>query len=425
MQAAATDNGLNISLGEQHSFPLGDVFHYLQAASVKEVLEQAVLAAPLFTVRWRWAAGRSLALLRFQGGKKVPPQIQRMRAEDLLAAVFPQAIACQENIVGDIAIPDHVLVRETMNDVLTEALDLEGLQRVLGDIAAGRIRCLAVDTATPSVFSHEILNANPYAYLDDAPLEERRARAVEMRRVLPPDVASEIGRLDPSAIAEVRADAWPDVRDADELHDALLTLVALPEPESAPAAVSASTASPLQEALARSIPEWRGFFAELAAQQRATRAAHAGRNYWVSAERAAALSASFRRRGVRRALARSGRSRRFHRRRALRIAQRLDGPRGSHDGRRTEPSPRPARRRNRQSTPAPGSERLHFARAIHRFGAAGVRLAASEPNGAIAASSRAFTGSPSVNCASRSSRSRPRNSCAGYCAGNTSLPARN
>ena len=166
-----------------------------------------------------------------------------MRAEDLLAAVFPQAIACQENIVGDIAIPDHLLVRETMNDVLDEALDLEGLQRVLGDIAAGRIRCLAVDTAVPSVFSHEILNANPYAYLDDAPLEERRARAVEMRRVLPPDMASEIGRLDPSAIAEVRADAWPDVRDADELHDALLTLVAVPEPETA-----AEPAPPRQQA---------------------------------------------------------------------------------------------------------------------------------------------------------------------------------
>jgi len=283
LQAAATDNGLNISLGEQHSFPLGDVFHYLQAESVKEVLEQAVLAAPLFTVRWRWAAGRSLALLRFQGGKKIPPQIQRMRAEDLLAAVFPQAIACQENIVGDIEIPDHVLVRETMNDVLAEALDLKGLQRLLSEIAAGRVRCVAVDATTPSVFSHEILNANPYAYLDDAPLEERRARAVEMRRVLPADMASEIGRLDPSAIAEVRADAWPDVRDADELHDALMTLVAVPELEDGglPAA-----GSPLQELVARSVPEWRGFFAELIVQQRATRALHGGRGYWVSAERA-------------------------------------------------------------------------------------------------------------------------------------------
>ena len=229
LQAAATDNGLNISLSEQHSFPLADVFRYLLPATVQQILEQAVLAAPLFGVRWRWAAGRALALLRFQGGKKVAPQIQRMRAEDLLAAVFPQALACQENIVGDIAIPDHPLVRETMKDVLTEALDVDGLKRVLSDLVEGRIKCLAVDTPVPSAFSHEILNANPYAYLDDAPLEERRARAVDMRRALPEALASELGRLDPAAIDEVRRDAWPDVRDADELHDALLTFVALPE----------------------------------------------------------------------------------------------------------------------------------------------------------------------------------------------------
>ena len=283
LQAAATDNGLNISLGEQHSFPLADVFHYLQAASVQEVLEQAVLAAPVFTVRWRWAAGRSLALLRFQGGRKVPPQIQRMRAEDLLAAVFPQSIACQENIVGDIVIPDHVLVRETMSDALGEALDLEGLKDVLEGLAAGRIRCLAVDAPVPSVFSHEILNANPYAYLDDAPLEERRARAVEMRRMLPPALASEVGRLDPNAIAEVRADAWFDVRDADELQDALLTLVALPDPE---AGMATAQTSPLQETVARSLPKWRDRLAELTAQRRATRAVHGGRKYWVCAERA-------------------------------------------------------------------------------------------------------------------------------------------
>src|SRR5271170_594258 len=150
LQAAATDNGLNISLSEQHSFPLADVFHYLAAESVQPVLEQAVLAAPLFGVRWRWAAGRSLALLRFQGGKKVPPQIQRMRSDDLLAGVFPEALACQENIAGDIEIPDHPLVRETMKDVLTEALDLDGLKRVLAGMAFGRIRCLAVDTPAPS-----------------------------------------------------------------------------------------------------------------------------------------------------------------------------------------------------------------------------------------------------------------------------------
>ncbi|MGH8458390.1 MAG: DEAD/DEAH box helicase, partial [Nevskiales bacterium] len=229
LQAAATDDGLNISLTEQHSFPLADVFHFLQPESLHEVLEQAALQSPLFGTRWRWDASRALALLRFSGGKKVPPQIQRMRADDLLAAVFPDAAACQDNIEGDIQLPDHPLVREVMKDILGEALDLEGLQRVLADIGAGRIRTVAVDTVAPSAFAHEILNANPYAFLDDAPLEERRARAVEMRRMLPESVLEEVGRLDPAAIAEVTEDAWPEVRDADELHDALLTLVALPE----------------------------------------------------------------------------------------------------------------------------------------------------------------------------------------------------
>src|SRR5574341_693187 len=162
--------------------------HGLGTETVKEVLEQAVLASPIFTARWRWDAGRSLALLRFMGGKKVPPQIQRMRSDDLLASVFPDVAACQENITGDMNIPDHPLVREVMKDVLTEALDLEGLRAVLRGIAAGGIRTVAVDTPVPSAFSHEILNANPYAFLDDAPLEERRARAVELRRALPASV---------------------------------------------------------------------------------------------------------------------------------------------------------------------------------------------------------------------------------------------
>ena len=192
---------------------------------------QAVLLAPMFTTRWRWNASRALALLRFSNGKKVPPQIQRMKAEDLLAAVFPDAIACQENLTGERAarqIPDHPLVAETMRDCLTEAMDLEGLTAVLQRIEAGHIRCVAVETPAPSVFSHEILNANPYAFLDDAPLEERRARAVEMRRTLPPDLLGQVGALDPAAIEEVQRESWPVVRDADELHDALLTLVWMP-----------------------------------------------------------------------------------------------------------------------------------------------------------------------------------------------------
>ncbi|NGZ08316.1 MAG: DEAD/DEAH box helicase [Nitrospira sp. LK70] len=233
LQAAATDNGLVISLGEKHSFPLASVFGYLHSNTVREVLVQAVLLAPMFATRWRWNASRSLALLRFGKGKKVPPQIQRMKAEDLLAAVFPDAIACQENLTGERAmrqIPDHPLVQETLRDCLTEAMDLDGLTNVLRKIESGTIRCAAIDTPAPSVFSHEILNANPYAFLDDVPLEERRSRAVELRRTLPPDLLGEIGAFDPAAIAEVARESWPVVRDADELHDALLTLVWVPEP---------------------------------------------------------------------------------------------------------------------------------------------------------------------------------------------------
>src|ERR1700676_759926 len=276
LQAAATDNGLNISLGEQHSFPLADVFRFLQSASVEQVLEQAVLDSPIFATRWRWAAGRALALLRFMGGRKVPPPIQRMRSDDLLAAVFPQALACQENIVGEIVIPDHPVVREAMKDSLTEAMDIDGLKNVLAAIASGEIQCLAVDTPVPSQFSHEILNANPYAYLDDAPLEERRARAVEMRRVLPESVLSEIGRLEPKAIAEVREEAWPDVRSADELHDVLQDFVAFPE---APHHAWASLRGAATEG-------WADYFGELIAHRRAARAGARGKIYWVAAEKA-------------------------------------------------------------------------------------------------------------------------------------------
>jgi ATP-dependent Lhr-like helicase len=289
LQAAATDNGLNISLSEQHSFPLADVFHFLHPESVKPVLEQAVLASPIFATRWRWVAGRALALLRFSQGKKVPPQIQRMRSDDLLAAVFPEAAACQENIQGDISIPDHPLVREAMTEALTEAMDIDGLREVLTAIGDGRIRCIAVDTPVPSQFSHEILNANPYAYLDDAPLEERRARAVEMRRMLPEAVLSEVGRLDPAAIAEVREESWPDVRTADELHDTLLTLLALPESIES----EQGNAIPFGASLERSVAAWRDWFAELASASRASRAVVDGRDYLVAAERAKAFSAIF------------------------------------------------------------------------------------------------------------------------------------
>ncbi len=256
LQAAATDNGINIALAEQHSFPLADVLRYLHPASATEVLQQAALASPLFGSRWRWDAGRALALVRVRNGRKVPMPIQRIQSDDLLASVFPDVAACQENIEGDIQIPDHPLVREVMKDVLTEAMDIEGFLQVLDrPRRAASIRCIAVDTPMPSPFSHEILNANPYAYLDDAPLEERRARAVAMRRVLPETALNEIGRLDPEAIETVRRDAWPDVRDADDLHDVLQTLVVCPRPTGR---VRRST--------------WRPLFDELVAHRRATRA---------------------------------------------------------------------------------------------------------------------------------------------------------
>ncbi|WP_263367502.1 DEAD/DEAH box helicase [Edaphobacter bradus] len=228
LQAAATDNGINIALAEQHSFPLADVFQFLTEHTAKELLEQASLASPIFKTRWRWAAGRSLQLLRFSKGKRIAPQIQRTRSEDLLASVFPQAAACFENIEGDIQIPDHPLVDEVMRDVLQEAMDLEGLIEVLRAIKDGTIRCLAVDTPVPSQFAHELLNANPYAFLDEAGLEERRARAVSLSRTLPASVLEEAGRLDQSAIDEIRRECWPDIRDEHELHDLLHSLVALP-----------------------------------------------------------------------------------------------------------------------------------------------------------------------------------------------------
>jgi ATP-dependent Lhr-like helicase len=283
LQAAATDDGINICLAEQHSFPLADVFRFLHPSSVKQVLEQAVLDSPLFATRWRWNASRALILLRFQGGAKVPPPIQRMRADDLLASVFPDAAACPENLEGAVRIPDHPLVNEVMKDALTEAMDVEGLRQVLVQIIDGSIQCVAVDTPVPSQFSHEILNANPFAYLDDAPLEERRARAVEMRRMLPESVLTEVGRLDAGVIAEIRDEAWPDVRDAEELHDALQTLIALPEIS---AADETAQVDSLQDTVRRSMSAWKGFFDELVQRGRAARALAQDRTYWVTAERA-------------------------------------------------------------------------------------------------------------------------------------------
>ncbi|HVQ14369.1 MAG TPA: DEAD/DEAH box helicase, partial [Vicinamibacterales bacterium] len=221
LQAAATENALLLSLGPQHSFPLADVFRYLHPASVRDILVQAFLDAPVFQTRWRWNATISLAVPRNRSGRKVPPQLQRMQADDLMAAVFPDAAACLENIPGDRQLPDHPLVNQTVRDCLEEAMDLAQLQQILGRIHGGEVTCVARDTPEPSVFSHDIVNAQPYAFVDDAPLEERRTMAVQTRRVV--TSRADMGALDKSAIDRVRDEVTPDPRDADELHDALLT----------------------------------------------------------------------------------------------------------------------------------------------------------------------------------------------------------
>ena len=223
LQAIATDDGLNFSLGPGLSMPVDEIFTYLKSGTFEEVLTQAVLQAPIFGTRWRWNATRALAILRHTGGKKVPAPLLRMRSDDLLSAVFPAQVACQDNAPpGDIEVPDHPLVFETMRDCLTEASDVDGCREMLARIESGEIEIYGRDTVQPSVFSHQILNAMPYAFLDDAPLEERRARAVPLRRALP-DNGRDLARLDPEAIRIESENAWPRIRDADELHDALLT----------------------------------------------------------------------------------------------------------------------------------------------------------------------------------------------------------
>ena len=282
LQATATDDGLNFSLGPSMAFPLGDVFNYLSPNTVEEVLTQAVFQAPLFGTRWRWNASRFLALLRHSGGKKVPAPLQRMRSDDLLAAVFPAQVQCQDNAApGDIEPPDHPLVFETTRDCLTEAMDLEGLKKVLTSIRAGEIEVFARDTVQPSVFAHQILNAMPYAFLDDAPLEERRARAVSLRRALPED-ARDLSALDPEAIREETAHAWPAIRDAEELHDALLTLRVAPLEE---------LASRTETASREMLSKW---LQDLAQAGRALRMIPTdGVTLWLAAEHAALVAAAY------------------------------------------------------------------------------------------------------------------------------------
>ena len=264
LQASADDNGICLSLGPQHSFPIEQLFKMLPPSTAREVLVQALLAAPMFQVRWRWNISRALAVLRFKGGKKVPPPLQRFKSDDLLTAVFPLQTACFENRPPDVPIPDHPLVRQTIHDCLHEAMDLDRWVNLLRDIQDGRVELVAKDTREPSPFSHSILNANVYSFLDDAPLEERRARAVAVRRTLDLADLEELARLDPEVIARVRSEAWPTARDPEELHAALMSLIALPVAEAG---------------------RWESLFDSLRKQGRAAEAKRPdGASIWIAAE---------------------------------------------------------------------------------------------------------------------------------------------
>ena len=264
LQASADDNGIVLSLGPQHSFPLEEMFKMLQPQDAREHLIQALLASPIFQLRWRWNITRALAVLRFRSGKKVPPPLQRFKADDLLTAVFPLQTACFEHRPPDVPVPDHPLVAQTVYDCLTEAMDVEGWEHVLTEVKEGRVKLEARDTREPSPFSHSILNANPYSFLDDAPLEERRARAVTLRRTLSIDDMRNLAKLDMDAIVRVSAEAWPVVRDAEELHDALLSMHALPQREGA---------------------DWKAWFDQLADDGRAALAVDTRVPLWIAAER--------------------------------------------------------------------------------------------------------------------------------------------
>ncbi len=265
LQAAATDEAIVLSLGTQHSFPLEEVFRYLNSKTVRELLIQALLDSPMFPIRWRWNATRSLALPRQRGGRKIAAPLQRMEAENLLAAVFPDQLACLENIAGDREIPEHPLVRQTIEDCLSEAMDIDGLIEVLRGIESGAIECVARDLPEPSPLAHEILNAKPYAFLDNAPLEERRTQAVYTRRATEAARGSELGILDAAAIDKVCAEAWPRASNADELHEALLLAGAM-----------------TGEELARVAAEPTGWLRQLVEEKRASW--FDGR-FWIAAER--------------------------------------------------------------------------------------------------------------------------------------------
>ena len=274
LQAAATDDSIVISLGTQHSFPLDEVFRYLNSKTVRDLLVQALLDAPMFTIRWRWNATRSLAVPRFRGGSKLAAPLQRMESENLLAAVFPDQLACLEHIVGDREIPNHPLVKQTIDDCLTEAMDIDGLEEVLRKIDNGEIRCVARDLPEPSPMASEILNARPYAFLDNAPLEERRTQAVYTRRASERNGSDGLGILDSAAIDKVQREAWPEATNTDELHDALMLLGVMTRDE-----VQRTVHHEANGAGAKQLLN------ELVAARRATQLCVGEKGFWVTAER--------------------------------------------------------------------------------------------------------------------------------------------
>jgi ATP-dependent Lhr-like helicase len=274
LQAAATDDAIVISLGTQHSFPLEEVFRYLNSKTVRDLLVQALLDAPMFTIRWRWNATRSLAVPRFRGGAKIAAPLQRMESENLLAAVFPDQLACLEHIVGDREIPEHPLVQQTIDDCLTEAMDIDGLEEVLRRIERNEIRCIACDLPEPSPLASEILNARPYAFLDNAPLEERRTQAVYTRRASERNGGDGLGILDAAAIEKVEKEAWPEATNADELHDALMLLAAMRHDEVQRTVHHEGNGTAAEQLLN-----------ELVATKRATQLRVGEKRFWVCAER--------------------------------------------------------------------------------------------------------------------------------------------
>ena len=398
LQAAATEDTIVLSLTTAHSFELAEVARYLHSATVRTVLIQALLDAPMFITRWRWVAGVSLALPRFVGGKKVPPQLARMNAEDLIAAIFPDQLACAENLVGEREIPDHPLVGQTIADCLNEAMDIAGLERLLARLESGEISVVTCDLTEPSPLALEVLAARPYAYLDDAPLEERRTQAVMSRRWLAPEEAADLGRLDPEAIARVRAEAWPDAANADELHDALVWLGFLSEEE------------------AQAGPGWRDWLLALARERRVAQLHGPRATLWIAAERVAQFQALWptaqaraRRSPLRPLLTRgTGRGRTRWSRSCAVVSRgwgRSPRPRWQHLSGSSRTTSRLRSRRCRpKASPCAGASRRRPART----------------NGASAGCSPGFTAIPSGACAPRSSRSPRATSCVSWCAGSGS-----